>query len=431
MKKNCAFTIVAKNYIGLARILENSIKKYFLDFDFYIIIADEIDDQLRADLNSNILVAKYTLGIDSTTWNNMSFKYNLTEFCTSIKPASFRYLFDNYDYDKFIYLDPDICFFDSIGLIYDMLDHCEILLTPHLTQISNVKRSDAPESAWLSCGIFNLGFCGLRRGLNSSKMIDWWHNRLNDGCYIDNYNSYFTDQKWMDFLPSFFTASELNVTRHLGMNVAPWNFFERKVISNDDRYYVTPRFGNDQNQYPLIFVHYSGYNYSELKRGSVIQNNIPQLSTYEDIVQITAHYAAEIHSQSALFDSYINQAYTYNYFNNEDSIMHFHRRLYRGLIEKGYTYLNPFDIGSGTFHAHLEQHKMLIPRIDVMLDKVTKHNLKGIGVKLRIFNIFSRLIFKIIGYQNYILLIRLFAPFSRYESQVHLIDKKFDSDNIY
>lgn len=40
--KNCAFTIVAKNYIGLALILESSIRKYYGDLSFYIIVADEI-----------------------------------------------------------------------------------------------------------------------------------------------------------------------------------------------------------------------------------------------------------------------------------------------------------------------------------------------------------------------------------------------------
>ena len=88
--KNCAFTIVAKNYIGLAQILEKSIREYYNDLLFYIIVADEIDNELKKELSTNILVAKETLNITPETWENMSFKYNLTEFCTSIKPASDR-----------------------------------------------------------------------------------------------------------------------------------------------------------------------------------------------------------------------------------------------------------------------------------------------------------------------------------------------------
>lgn len=76
--KNCAFTIVAKNYIGLAQILEKSIREYYNDLLFYIIVADEIDNELKKELSTNILVAKETLNITPETWENMSFKYNLT-----------------------------------------------------------------------------------------------------------------------------------------------------------------------------------------------------------------------------------------------------------------------------------------------------------------------------------------------------------------
>lgn len=429
--KNCAFTIVAKNYIGLAQILEKSIRQYYNELDFYIVVADEMDDELRNKVGDNILVAKEILNIEESLWQDMSFKYNLTEFCTSIKPASFRYFFDNYNYNKCIYLDPDICFFDSIGLIYEMLDSCEILLTPHITQISDTKVSDAPENAWLSCGIFNLGFCGLRRGESSSKMINWWHNRLTMGCFIDTYGSFYTDQKWMNFLPSFFTTEQFHATRHLGFNVAPWNFFERKVVVKDEKFLVTPRFGDDKSEFPLIFVHYSGYNYSELKKGSVTQNNIPQLAAYKDILQLTTHYAKEIHSQRDIFDSCITKTYTYNFFENGDTISIAHRRLYRSLVEKGENYPYPFRVDSNTLYSVLKKHKMIITNCDINIDKSTKQNLPGIDRKLRLFNCLTRAIFKLMGYQKYMLLIRLLAPFSRYEAQIHIIDKKFDSNNIY
>ena len=66
--KNCAFTIVAKNYIGLAQILEKSIREYYNDLLFYIIVADEIDNELKKELSTNILVAKETLNITPETW---------------------------------------------------------------------------------------------------------------------------------------------------------------------------------------------------------------------------------------------------------------------------------------------------------------------------------------------------------------------------
>ena len=59
--KNCAFTIVAKNYIGLALILESSIRKYYGDLSFYIIVADEIPEDLRSKLNGILYIHKACL----------------------------------------------------------------------------------------------------------------------------------------------------------------------------------------------------------------------------------------------------------------------------------------------------------------------------------------------------------------------------------
>lgn len=97
--KNCIFTICAKNYVGLAQILEKSVLKYNKNVDFYIVVADEYgkDDPVVND--KNILIAHEFLNIDEKLWTNMAFKYNLTEFCTCIKPFSIEYFFVQKGYD--------------------------------------------------------------------------------------------------------------------------------------------------------------------------------------------------------------------------------------------------------------------------------------------------------------------------------------------
>lgn len=430
MNKNCVFTIVAKNYIGLAQILEKSINKYFDQFDFYIVIADEINSELLNKIPTNIIIAKDELPISEQNWTDMSFKYNLTEFCTSIKPASFRYFFDKFKYEKCIYLDPDIYFFSSIAPVFEMLNDCQILLTPHITQISDEVISDAPESAWNSCGIFNLGFLGLKRGDASFKAISWWNNRLLTQCYIDSYNSLFTDQKWIDFLPSFFTDRELKITRHLGMNLAPWNYFEREVYFSNKELYVKSRNSVNDAVFPLIFVHYSGYDYSALKSGRVIQNNIPHLKDYSDIQIITSIYAEAIFDQVDLFDQFIDLQYTYNTFENGVSIQLVHRRLYRSLIAQSEIFENPFSVDFDSFYTILSR-KNMISKSAVNLDKATKINLKNVGLKLKLFNVASRISYKLLGFQKYMLLIKLLRSFARYESQIHLLNNKYDKKNIF
>lgn len=42
-----------------------------------------------------------------------------------------------------------------------------------------------------------------------------------------------------------------------------------------------------------------------------------------------------------------------------------------------------------------------------------------------------KMLFSILGYERYFLLIRLLHPYSRLESQIHLLDDKYLDNNIY
>lgn len=431
MSKNVVFTIVAKNYIGLAQILEESLKEKNPDIDFFIILADDFSDDFNLEkLPSNILIARKELNISTIQWMDMSFKYDLTEFCTAIKPASFSYFIEKTKYEKIIYLDPDIYIYNSLNPIFDMLENHSIVLTPHVTTIQDTFQGDRSESGLMSTGVFNLGFCGIKNDFSAKKMISWWHERLLDKCYIDSHDSYFTDQKWMDFLPCYFSSSELYVSRHLGMNIAPWNFFEREIYTENEILKVRNReTTSGRLEDPVIFVHYSGYNYSEMKKGNVVQNNISKIKDYEDIKLLTNVYANEIYNKRDIFDKYIKEKYSFGIFENGDAIKGFHRRIYRSLVNKGLLFENPFSIGNNSLHQKLKVRGMT-KSSPINIDKATKENLQGIGKKLKIFNSATRFLYKLIGFDKYLLLIRLMRPFSRFESQIHLITSDFDEENI-
>lgn len=426
--KNCAFTIVAKNYIGLAQILESSIRQYYNELSFYIVVADEISEILKKELPPNVLIAKEALGINDEAWIDMSFKYDLTEFCTSIKAASCLYFFDNYDFDNVIYLDPDIYFYNSIGQIFDTLSNYSIMLTPHITQFMEKGDSDSNETIWHGCGMYNLGFCGLHRSEKTKNMLNWWHDRLVEYCYIDSYDFLYTDQKWMDFLPSFFSSDELLITSHLGMNMAPWNFYEREVFTENGDIFVFSRHKHDES-YPLIFVHYSGYDYREMKKGNVSQKNIFELRDYSDIQKITALYSDAIQQNSVVFDRFISLEYSYNSFDDGSALLRVHRRLYRALRNKGHLLGNPFSINS-SYYKMLKQKKMLV-KGKSNFDRLNKYNISNAKSKLILFNRFTKFLYRVLGFNKYFMFIRLLHPFSRLESQIHLLDDKYMNDNIY
>jgi hypothetical protein len=431
MKKNVAFTIVAKNYIGLAQILEDSLKAHNEDIDFFIIVADDFLEKFdKETLSPNILIARNILNISYDKWLDMSFKYDLTEFCTSIKPASFLYFIENTNYEKIIYFDPDIYIYNSLSPIYEILEVQSILLTPHIMNIKDIYNGDLPESNLMGSGVFNLGFCAIKNNNTAKKMISWWHERLLDKCYIDSYNFFFTDQKWMDFLPCYFTSNELHISQHLGLNIAPWNFFEREIFIENDVLKVRNReYSTDSYIFSVIFVHYSGYNYSAMKNGEVIQNNITAIKNYQDVKLLTNAYGKAVYENREIFDSYINEKYSFGSFENGETITRLHRRIYRSLVDKDMSFENPFSVSNGSLYQILKSKGMFTKDVS-NIGKVNRDNLQGIDRKLKMFNVVTRLLYKIIGVERYTLLIRLLGPFGRFESQIHLVSSDFDKDNI-
>ena len=420
--KKIAFTICAKNYIGLALALEKSIKEHNNDVDFLIFVADEFSDEEKInDLPDNIIIAKDVIGIYAEQWNQMSFKYDLTEFCTSIKPSCFKHVFKKYNSDACIYFDPDILVFNSLDTIYNNLVDKSIIVTPHITTIESVYTGNLNERNLLFSGMFNLGFLALKNDVYAKKMLDWWEIRLEDRCFQNMMENYFTDQKWMDFLPSFF-PNQLLISDDLGLNVAPWNFYEREIIKKDNSFLVKDRIKKEVDaSYLLLFVHFSGYDYKALINGEIVQGNIKNFEGYEDFEEIFDRYASFIKQSD--FSKYIKLGYTYNYFSNQVSISNVYRKLFRRLQEDKKINVNPFD-ASCSFYLSLKEAKLINQKM-LKTDKISIATAENVEQKTLMINKLLKILFKCIGANRFFMLMRLMRLYSKIENHVYLIDKSY------
>lgn len=416
MKKKCAFTIVAKNYIGLAQILQKSISKHNKDVDFYIVVADEISDFSRK-YPENLIIAKDCLGISCEKWIEMSFKYNLTEFCTSIKPFSFNYLFGK-GYSYVIYFDPDIFQFSALTPVWEGLEDKSVMVVPHVADIHVDYEGELPEWAILSNGIFNLGFCAMRFTEYSQKLLNWWMRRLEDKCFADRARGYFTDQKWMDWLPALL-GNQLIVSRNLGLNMAPWNFFERKIVKKEDGYYVESRIEKNESFDKLVFVHFAGYDYVAFKNGKIRRKRIEGLKDYEDLYGIQSDYRDAIVEERETFDYFMDQNYTYNYYENGVRINAFHRRLYNGLLEKSCLVKNPFATTQGSFYNEIKRKGMIL---NEKVDGFTTRNIPNMESKRKMISFLFKWLYRIAGYKKYSLFTKGLIDYYRPENHVFLLD---------
>lgn len=414
--KKCIFTIVAGNYIGLAKILEQSIRQHE-PTDFYIFVADELEDE---PVPSNVIIAKDTIGYQPELWANMAFKYNLTEFCTAIKPAIFSFLLDR-GYDDIIYFDPDIYVFATLDKIWEALTHHDMVLTPHIAGIHPCYQGEAE---WTMCvtGIFNLGFCAVHNSGLIRQAMSWWKKRMETNAFCNRAVGTFTDQKWMDWMPGFM-GDNLCVLRDLGMNIAPWNYFERKIIQGpDNQLLVDYRFDDcEASTAPLVFMHFSGYDYSLLMKGIVTHQRLKDLVEYDDIQLATAIYSNALIENSNTFTTFLKHQYKYSTYDNGERIDNFHRKLYDGLIKQGVKISNPFATEGKCFYQLLKKKKMIT---NVSIDKLTPQSYRDMNSKIKTLDRFFSILYSIMGYKRYPLFVKSLYRYAQTQHHSFLIKIK-------
>jgi hypothetical protein len=423
---NAAFTIVAKNYFALALTLAESLKRNQPDVDFYILLADETDDLKTFEGDNHTLVQAKDIGIPN--YGNLTFKYNVTEFCTAIKPFFFDYLFKNKKYGKIIYFDPDIYVYTNLSSIYDGLNGADAILTPHFLTPEIDYTGNASETLTLFAGIYNLGFIAIKNSDDGLLMIEWWKERLYKLCYADKFEALHVDQKWCDFLPALFNG--VTISKYLGYNIAYWNIHERQFLKADNGYNVTNRILPGAED-PLVFAHFSGLNPLDIFNNKQCPTIV--IKNYPDWEPLIKEYAQKVIDNN--FSKYLSYDYTYAEFDNGSKIAQFQRRLFRSITDsKTKEFSAPFATGENSFFDLLSKNKLILPG-NYAADKLNERNFEGFDSKVKKLNSVMLYVRKILGFEKYILLLKFCQRYFRPENQTFLIKElgskiKFKNENI-
>lgn len=237
------FTICARNYLGYALTLRDSVLRAEPGAHFTIFLADDQVDDAE--------VAAFTVpaqALNIPGFEDMCFRYTLMELSTAIKPYCFDHVFDQMGAARAVYLDPDIEVFRPIDAVRQAFDAgASAVLTPHILQPYQDNKTPGDLDI-LSSGTFNLGFGAFAKVPEARDFITWWGRKTRTDCYVDLPRGKFVDQKWVDFAPSF--LADLHVLRDPGYNVAYWNLSGRPVEAGPD--------GLTAGGAPLVFFHFSG-----------------------------------------------------------------------------------------------------------------------------------------------------------------------------
>lgn len=242
------FTICSNNYLAQATVLGNSLLKYNPFLKFSIVLIDKRSEKVRyEELKDFELIHIEEIFHDA---QQLALKYNIIEFNTAVKPLVFQYFISRGESDKVIYFDPDICIYNKLDPVIEQLDENQIILTPHILSPITEDGRYPDDNAFLKFGVYNLGFLGARNGPETTKMLKWWKDHTFLKGYINLQKGQYTDQLPMSLVPILF--HNVNILRHPGLNMAPWNLHERFLDNVQEEFTLA-------TGEKLVFYHFSDF----------------------------------------------------------------------------------------------------------------------------------------------------------------------------
>ncbi len=380
MNSTAIFTISSKNYIAYARTLFQSVREFHDDADRFLLLVDEIGDDLGPSAEPFTVVPVGSIGVPD--FSAMCFKYDVVEFNTAVKPFFFRYLLEQ-GYRKVIYFDPDIMLFRRVDLILELLDRHSIVLTPHITRPITDEGFRPSERSHLISGTYNLGFVALSACDASREFIDWWCAKCADSCYNEPETGLFVDQKWINHVPGLFP--DVCVLRDPGCNMAYWNLHERTLEGM-----------TVNGEFPLQFYHFSGISVDDLEALSKHQSKW-NLGLRPDLREIFTLYRDRLlaNGQAAARGF----RYSYDTYDNGRKIGTLARRLY---AEWAGQFPDPFTTAPGSYYRLLEQQGLL-ESCTVAVPSGDKPETRKQADKI---NLMFRLARRILGVDRYVVFLK-------------------------
>lgn len=171
------------------------------------------------------------------------------EYCWTCTPHIIRHAIQQFDLPEITYLDADLYFFASPGLLLDEWNAAgaSVLITEHrYTPCYGYARR---------FGIYCVQFVSFRADVAGMITLNWWADRCLEWCYAREEDGRFGDQKYLDDWTARFEG--VHVLRHLGGGVAPWNVQQYDVLGASGAT-VQLRELATEVRFPLVFYHFHG-----------------------------------------------------------------------------------------------------------------------------------------------------------------------------
>jgi hypothetical protein len=279
---NTFCTIITSDYFPKAFALYSSIVQFDPSISLHVLVADNkpVAATVPVPITINITIAADLSGYPLVT--ELYNKYALTDidsFRWSLKPVWISYLLEK-GFDKVLYLDCDMFFFNDYQFLFAELDQSAVLLTPNWINSDPMVNKESFFSLFTS-GFFSAGFIGAnKKGLPA---LQWWAHACHFMMGEHIAHGIRADQKYLDIFPIKF--EETAIIRHRGCNIGAWNYDEsRRELVNGEVLI--------NGKYPVIFIHFDNQIVQEIVRGHD-KNLLPYLQKYQQIFEESGFHLSD------------------------------------------------------------------------------------------------------------------------------------------
>jgi maleate cis-trans isomerase len=245
-------TVITPDYLCYARALHGSLLRFHSNAVLHVLVCrngainrclDFTDDSLRF-YDADELCRE---GVGRDIQEKYQGDYE-DGFRWSLKPVFLSCLLEKECCETVLFVDCDIHFYSDYLFLFDELDDCAVLLTPHWKPYSEPgkDRTFIYQEHFYN-GVFNAGFVGVSKA--ALPHLRWWANACLFHCYIDVYNGCFVDQTHLTVMQVCFEG--VKILRHRGCNVSHWNEVESVRVPQAD--------GSVKilDEHPIVFCHFA------------------------------------------------------------------------------------------------------------------------------------------------------------------------------
>lgn len=275
-------TVVTQNYMHTARALGATVHDLHSDIPFLVYLVDAPFEPQGCVLRSGTVVPADCIGVPN--WRRFIFQYEAFEAVCALKSFAIAHALKTLNHERVIYLDSDIQVCNPLDAIIDLLDTHDIVLTPHMTSPAPTDGLTPNDLNINSAGAYNAGFLACRQSDAAMAMLDWWQSKMLHQCILDPPGHLYVDQSWLNLVPCLFEG--VHIERDPGYNVACWNLHDRRIeFGADGRPTVNGR--------PLLFFHFTGFDYREPEVFSRKQERY-KLADLPAVRELTQRYTQRI-----------------------------------------------------------------------------------------------------------------------------------------